>query len=230
MTSIHVVSAPTGRAQRAGIVRRALLASGIVSSVIYVANDLVNASRYPGYSILDQAISELSAVGAPTKPLWEAVGVGYDLTILAFAIGVIGLAPRDRTLRVTGWLLFAFALSGPLWLFFPMHQRGLEPDWRDTGHIVLSSVSVLLIVAYVAWGAFTLGRRFRLYSFATVLVMLAAGGATFGYAGSLAANEPTPWMGLVERVAIYAYLAWVAVFASALLTRPGGPSAKTRSR
>lgn len=196
---------------------RALTACGILASAVYVTNDVVGATRYPAYSMLNQAISELSAVGAPTTPLWNAFGTLYGVLMLAFAIGVLRIPTRGRALRATGWMLLAFALSGVLWAIFPMHQRGATANWQDVGHIVLSAVSVLLIMAYIAVGAFTLGERFRSYSFATMAALLIAGVVTFTFADELGANEPTPWMGLIERIMIYGYLLWVAVFAAALL-------------
>jgi len=209
MTLAH----PTGTAR----VTRALLACGIIASALYVTNDVVGATRYPAYSMLNQAISELSAVGAPTTPLWNTLGTLYGLLMLAFAIGVLRIPSSGRALRATGWMLLAFSLSGVLWAIFPMHQRGATANWQDVGHIALSAVSVLLIMAYLAVGAFTLGERFRSYSFATMAGLLIAGVVTFTFADEIGANEPTPWMGLIERIMIYGYLLWVAVFAAALL-------------
>jgi hypothetical protein len=36
-------------------------------------------------------------------------------------------------------------------------------------------------------------------------------------AGKMQANEPTPWMGIEERINIYATMLWVAVLAIGLL-------------
>jgi len=36
-------------------------------------------------------------------------------------------------------------------------------------------------------------------------------------AGKMQANEPTPWMGIEERINIYATMFWVAVLAIGLL-------------
>jgi hypothetical protein len=43
---------------------------------------------------------------------------------------------------------------------------------------------------------------------------------------AIAANQPTPWMGLVERVSVYAPMLWLAVFSVLLLRRkhPGMPA------
>ena len=50
-----------------GMVQRALLACGILSSLLYAATDLLGGLRYEGYSFTSQAISELMASGAPSE-------------------------------------------------------------------------------------------------------------------------------------------------------------------
>jgi len=198
---------------------RALLACGIASSLVYVGNDMLNAAAYPGYRMLDQAISELSATGAPTKARWETMGLLYSALVFAFSLGVLRVARGNRMLRTTGWLLLAFALSGPVWALVPMHQRGTPANWQDVGHIVLSVASVLLIALFMGAGAFTRGTRFRIFSLAALAPMLAFGIATFSYADRIATGEPTRWMGLLERASLYLYLLWIAVLGALLLRR-----------
>lgn len=52
-----------------GMVRKILLTCGVISSVLYVATDILAVVRYTGYSYADQNYSELLATGAPTRPL-----------------------------------------------------------------------------------------------------------------------------------------------------------------
>jgi hypothetical protein len=82
-------------------------------------------------------------------------------------------------------------------------------------HIITTIVMSMFIVAVMAFGAFAHGKRFRLYSFATIATVI-----VFGvWAGLLARPMPgpTPWLGLVERVNIYATMLWVAVLAVCFL-------------
>ena len=48
-------------------VRKTLLVSGIVSSLLYVAMNIFVAMQWEGYSSASQTVSELSAIGAPTR-------------------------------------------------------------------------------------------------------------------------------------------------------------------
>jgi hypothetical protein len=69
--------------------KRVLLGGGVVALVWWVTMDVVGSLRYPGYSYLDQTISELGAQGAPTKVLMTvASGLPYALLMGAFGVGV----------------------------------------------------------------------------------------------------------------------------------------------
>jgi hypothetical protein len=72
----------------------------------------------------------------------------------------------------------------------------------------------------IAFGATAFGKRFRVYSIATIVVLLLFGALTFLEAPRLQANLPTPWIGLWERIKITAFLLWIAVLATALLRTP----------
>jgi YHS domain-containing protein len=223
MTSIELRQhdgAPHTREWRRGtLLHVALLACGIVATIMYVAVDLFAASRFPGYSLVDQVISELSAIGAPTANYWSAMGPAYELLMLAFGIGVLREAGGNRRLRVTGAMLVAFSVFGVLWAFFPMHQRGAAMTWTDVGHIVLGVATVSFFLTLVAFGASTLGRRFRVYSLVTLAVLLLSGIATFAMTPRLIAGEATPFLGVVERINVYGSMLWVAVLGIALLGR-----------
>jgi hypothetical protein len=198
--------------------RKALLVCGILSSLLYVGTDILGAMRYEGYSYTSQTISELAAIGAPTRPLVDPLFLTYDVLLTAFGVGVFwGSAGRKRALRFTGALLVGIGVLGPAWHFFPMHLRGAERTLTDTMHIVLGSVTVLLILLAIGFGASAFGRRFRLYSIGTILILVVFG-ALVGLDGPrLAANLPTPWMGVYERINVFGYLLWVLVLAITLL-------------
>lgn len=203
--------------------REVLLACGIAAFVLYAAMDLVSGLSWPGYSFASQAISELSALGAPTRPLWVALGYVFTLLSLAFAAGVLRSAGANGPLRIAGALLLANALIGLAWPFFPMHLRADPKTYTDVGHIVISALTVPLFLATVGFGAAALGKRFRAYSIATLAVLLVCGALTFIEAPRLGAGLPTPWLGIAERVNVHGYMLWMAVLAVALLRSPNRP-------
>ncbi len=207
---------------------KVLLACGVLSSLLYVGLDLYAASSWPEYSYRDHTVSELSAIGAPTRALWQAVSPAYGVLFLAFATGVF-LAGRDRrALRITALLLYGLALVGASWAFFPVHVRGVEPTGSEIGHVVVAAIFIAVALTAVGFGAASLGRTFRIYSIATLVILLVAGAATFMYAPRVAANLPTPWMGALERVNVHGYMLWLLVLAVALLREQPWATSPTR--
>jgi hypothetical protein len=162
------------------------------------------------------------AVGAPSEDVVDPLFIAYGMVALAFAVGVFREAgARNRALRVTGALLIAYAiagLAGPT--LFEMHPRGVGSEADDLPHIVLTGVLVALTLLAIGFGAFALGKRFRIYSFATLVTMIALGAASGRYGAQLAAGQPTPGFGIVERILVYSSMLWFAVLAAALLRRP----------
>jgi hypothetical protein len=203
------------------IIRDLLLLAGVLSSIVYVTADILCGLRYPGYSFTDQVISELSAIGAPTTALWVRLLQIFAVLFAAFTIGVVRESSGNRRLRLAGWLLVGFVLSGPLWSFVPMHQRGDVFTWTDVGHIALGGVMVLLVTAVITVGAGALGRWFRVFSQILVTVAVISGVGTFAYVPRMINQLPTPWVGTVERIHLYAFFLWVGVLAVALLRRHG---------
>jgi hypothetical protein len=208
------------------MLRKTLLWCGLVSSVLYVATDIVAALRYDGYSYKDQWVSELIANGSPVRPLMMALLTPYNLLAAAFGVGVWLVACGKRAARVTGAMLIASAAMGQVTMFwFAMDQRGAEETARGSLHGPMTSVMSLFTVLAMAFGATLLGRRFRWYTIGTILTLIVFGIATSVYIPRIEANEATPWMGAIERVNIYAQMLWTAVLSGALLRihAPGTP-------
>ena len=204
--------------------RKTLLVCGIVSSLLYAA--MIWAIRYEGYNLVSQVPSELTAIGAPTRALWARLGWIYTVLVTAFGWGLWTSAGRNRALRIVGGLILAYASLGLLWPFAVMHQREVLAagggTLSDTVHVVLGGVTVFFTFLAIGFGAAAFGRRFRLYSIASIVALLVFGALTFLEAPRLQANLPTPWVGLWERINISVFLLWVAVLAT-MLWRTGTP-------
>jgi len=199
------------------MVRKVLLVGGVLSSLLYVISiDVIAALRYPGYhNYADQMVSELFAVGAPTRTLMIWLLIPYNVLVFVLALGVWASSGGRRPVRFTATALVGYGVvSTAGLLLFPMDVRGTVASQRDALHIVATILMSIFVVAMMAFGAFVRGARFRLYSLATIAIVLACG----AWAAILAGPMPgrTPWVGLVERVNIYATMLWVAVLAVSL--------------
>jgi len=195
-----------------------LVVCGILAPVLYVATDVIAALRWEGYSYAAQTISETFAIGAPTRSLILLRGVGYSLLVIAFGLGVLESARGRHRLLVAGGLLVGISVIDLLAPFVaPMNLRGAERTLTDTMHIVLASVDVLFILLIIGFGASAFGKRFRLYSIGTILIVIVFGTLAGLDAPRVAANLPTPWLGVTERISVFSYMLWLIVLAIGLL-------------
>jgi len=201
--------------------RKLLLLSGVVTAVLYVAMNAFVPLLWPGFSSFSQTISELSAIDAPTRTLWLALGALYGVLLMAFGYGVWLCGRRSRPLRIAGALIIA---DGVFCLFWPpMHQRTVlaagGATLTDTLHIAWTMVSGVLMMLSIGFAAAAFGRRFRAFAVVTIVLLVAFGAVTGTYAGSVQANLPTPWLGVWERIDAGLLMLWLIVLAVALLRR-----------
>jgi len=199
--------------------KKLLLLCGVLAALLYIVTDILLAMSWEGYSYNSQAISELSAINAPTRPLWILMSLVFNPLVIAFGVGVWLAANSKRSLKITGILLSIWGVMGFLWLLFPMHLRGEIGSTTDTMHLVMTAITVPLMMVFIGFGSGTGVRGFRLYSILTILTMLVFGGMTGIQAPKVASGLPTPWMGITERVSVYAPMIWMGVLSIVLASR-----------
>ncbi len=194
------------------------LATGMLAAALYVSMTLLVGRAWPGYSVTSQTISELSAIDAPTRTLWMPLIAAYTVLMITFGVAVWNLAGSNRALRTVGALLTAQNVFGLYWP--PMHQRPVlaagGATATDTLHIAWTIITSVFFVLALGFGAASLGKRFRAYSIATLVVVLISGAVTGTYAPQMQANLPTPGAGIWERIDTTAFMLWIAVLAISL--------------
>jgi hypothetical protein len=201
---------------------RLLLACGFASALLYAAMLVFVPMRWEAYSSTAHTVSELSAIGAPTRSLWVPLGLIWSLLFASFGWGVWRAARGNGPLRVVGALITVYALFSLSWP--PMHLREVLAagggTLTDTLHIVWTAVTGLLLTTAMAFGAAAFGKPFRVYSIVSIVLLLAGALLTSLDAARIQANLPTPLVGAWERVNIAAMLLWVAVLAVTVWRTP----------
>jgi len=104
------------------------------------------------------------------------MGMVYNLLVAAFAVGVWTTASPKRTARIAGAMMVIYAAISMVtpW-FFQMDMRGAEITPLGSLHPHITAVMSLFILLSIGFGAFLLGKRFRFYSFATIVILIAFG-------------------------------------------------------
>ena len=152
------------------------------------------------------------------RPLMVTVIVVHALLVTAFGVGIWRSADR-RSLRLLGVFMVGAGLVGfPNHTVFAMSSRWMEGGFNDTMHIVLSNVFSLFVFMGMVLSAVAYRGWFRLYSIATILVIIGFGGAAWWAIQGIEENR-TPWAGGFERINAYAYFAWIVVLALTVIRR-----------
>ena len=205
--------------------RKALLTCGVLSSLWYAYINIFVPLQYDGYSAVSLTVSELSAIGAPTRIIWVLLAIFYPLLLLFFGWGVLKSASGNRYLRMAGISIIAYSIMNFYWP--PMHQRGVIAagggTLTDTLHLVWAMMTLLFNMLLMGFGAAALSRRFRLYTIITWVVFFVCGALTFMESPGIEANLPTPYIGLWERINIGAFMLWVIAFATILIRKESLP-------
>lgn len=197
------------------LLHRVLLWCGIGSSILYVAMNIFIPTQFAGYSYMDYTVSELSAVGAPTRTLWVLVAVIYVLMFSAFGVGVLKSSHGNRRLRILGFVILSYCAVNLYWP--PMHPRGSETSITDTLHLVWAGIAVVFMMTMMGIGASIFNRAFRIYTIVTMALLFFFGILTSTLAPNIPINQPTPWLGVWERIMILFFLLWVGVLSFLLL-------------
>ncbi|HET7117944.1 MAG TPA: DUF998 domain-containing protein [Hanamia sp.] len=203
------------------MMRKALLTCGILSSLWYASINIFVPIMYAGYSPISFTVSELSAIGAPTRILWVMLALLYPLLFVFFGWGVLKSSRGNHSLEITGTLIIIYSIFNFYWP--PMHQREViamgAGTLSDTLHIVWAMITLLFMMLMMGFGAVALGKRFRLYTIATWVVFFVFGILTWLESPGIEKNLPTPWIGVWERINIGAFILWVIILAIVLLRR-----------
>lgn len=198
-----------------------LLWCGILSSLLYAALNVLVPLQWPAYDSASQTVSELSAIGAPTRTLWLWLCSPYTVLVIAFAWGVRRSAAHNRSLRISANLLLAYGVLGFIWPFAPMHLRTAlaagGATFSDTLHIALGAVTEVLFLLALGFAAAAFGKAFRWYCILTFVVLMIFGALTFLEAPLVGKNGPTPLIGIWERINIGVFLLWIGILAAKLL-------------
>ena len=95
-----------------------LLGCGVVGPLLKVGTDILAGCMWIGYRFTSRSISDLSAIGAPTRALVVPLDIVADLLLIAFAMGVWRLAGGNRRHRLMAVMILPFLQRR--WLNLPM--------------------------------------------------------------------------------------------------------------
>lgn len=175
---------------------------------------------YPGYSHINQAMSALGAVGAPTQGM-SALLNNYPLGLffIIFALGVVFTPQLPKLGRFTGVLIGAHGLASFFAGYFPCDAlcKPAEPSTSQLIHNTAGFAMLLtLLAASALWSWLAFRAQERWFGFWSIIL-------TFATVASIpwmaAAAQMDTSFGLYQRFNYFSQVIWVAVFAWMLIRR-----------
>ncbi len=123
---------------------------GIISLLSYLAMVLIAPIAYPGYQWTSMAISELSAVGAPSKDLAEQLNSLFSPCGLVsiMAVCVVCKNFKSKSLRI-GIYLFAIMewIVAVGYKMFPWVSDASFFQFQNMMHLIVTAATVILSIA-----------------------------------------------------------------------------------
>ncbi len=200
---------------------------GVVSLLSYTAMVVFSPLAYPGYDWLSMAVSDLSAVGAPSAALAEQLNALFGpcavVSIMAVCVGVSGC--KSKALK-TGVGFFAAMewVTNIGYKLFPWVQDAEASSFQNVMHLVVTALVVLFSV--VSLVLIALGGRKEPMSSLSVWALLCLGAMMFGAIGT--GVMPKAVFGLFERFSTFSAVIFNAVLGVFLL-REAFPGQKKQS-
>ena len=196
-------------------------AMGIISLVSYCAAVAFSPLAYPGYDWMSQAVSDLSAMNAPSRELWNRLASLHGPCGLVCATAAAVCVARRRSwgrLLRAGIYLFACMewLSIVGYGLFPLEEAGKDLSgfssfmhvYVVTTGVVLSSIVSLVCIAIA--GVRGTGPRALGTTAGIALCMMCAGAIGTGVA-------PERYFGIFERLSVFAAVGFNAALGVSLM-------------
>ena len=199
---------------------------GVVSLLSYTAMVVFSPLAYPGYDWLSMAVSDLSAVGAPSAALAEQLNALFGpcavVSIMAVCVGTAGC--KSKTLK-TGIGFFAAMewVTNVGYKLFPWVQDEAASTFQNTMHLIVTALVVLFSI--VSLVLIAIGGRKELPSL-RVWALVCLGAMTLGAIGT--GVMPKAVFGLFERFSTFSAVIFNAVLGIYLL-REALPGQKKQS-
>lgn len=183
---------------------------GVISLLSYGAMVLFSPLAYPGYDWMSMAVSDLSAVGAPSRELAAQLNslFGPCAVVSIMAVCVAARNCKEKLLR-SGVYLFAVMewLCTVGYGCFPLISDAPETNIQNIMHILVTVFVVLLSIVsmiMIFWGTRKSNlKSLGIWSLACLLVM---------FAGAIGTNAfPRSVFGIFERMSTFSAVIFNAV-------------------
>ena len=188
-----------------------LCLSGIISVIFYLLHDVIGAINYPGYNWMSQAVSDLTAIDAPSFVVASGYVTVYKILscLTCILVCILLQSEKNKSLRV-GVYFFTFMtfISSIGYALFPLSSAGYDGSIQSFIHVYILTIVVVLLsiisLITIAVGSFKSNKKvLGILSIISLLLMFV------GAVGS--GNVPKEIFGIFERFSTYSAVIFTSI-------------------
>ncbi len=129
---------------------------GIFNVIFYLLHDIIGAMNYPGYDWMSQAVSDLTAIDAPSRDIAKMFTSVHGLFSIVTCVLLCVIVIDQRKILRIGVYLFAtmHGISSIGYTFFPLTSSGYDGSFQSFMHtyvitalVVMLSIVSLIVIA-----------------------------------------------------------------------------------
>ena len=191
---------------------RLLSLSGVVAAVFYSLHVYLGIQNYPGYSSLSQAVSDLTAIDAPSYIIASRFSALYSMFSVLGCIFVylIVSSHANKTFRLgVGLYAIMISVSAVGYALFPLSGQGFQGTFQDIMHFYVVTIAVVLLSIASLISISIGGWRNRETKAMAVLALVALVSMFVGSIGIGLA--PKEYFGVLERFSVYSVVVYTAL-------------------
>jgi hypothetical membrane protein len=209
---------------------RSLSLSGILAAVFYFLHVYYGIQNYPNYDSLSQAVSDLTAIDAPSFVIASRFSALYALfSVLGCTIlCLIVYNHPNKTFRL-GIYLFTIMtwVSAIGYTLFPLSGSGYQGMFQDIMHVYVVTIPVVLLSIVSLILIFIGGRKNKATKAIAILGLVTL---VFMFLGSIGTGVvPQAYFGVFERFSVYSVVIYTAMLGLFGFTYQRSQTAKTHS-
>ena len=188
--------------------------TGLLALLSYAAAVVFAPLAYPGYDVLTQAVSDLSAETAPSRILWNRLAAFYNVgSVVCVTCTAVFVSEKKLSTRLfrTGIYLFAVMnwVSAVGYAMFPLSDGGKEiTSFAEIMHIAVTAAVVLLSIVSLTLLIVSGFRKNGVRSLG-VFAIIALAMMLVGAVGQKLV--PPAYFGIAERFSVFAAVGFTAV-------------------
>jgi Protein of unknown function (DUF998) len=191
---------------------RLLSLSGVVAAIFYFLHVYFGTQNYPNYNSLGQAVSDLTAIDAPSLIVASRFSSLYSLfSVLCCTILCLIVSGRINKAFRLGIYLYTIMnwVSTIGYTFFPLSGKGFQGTFQDIMHVYVVTISVVILSIISLLLIFIGGLRNRETRIIAILALVALLSMFFGSIGM--GIFPKEYFGLLERFSVFSVVIYTAL-------------------